>query len=130
MEINDVFIQAIEWKSGRITLVKESDPLLRRFGQCDFIELEEGKATKIFRNQADEVWFVLEEEARFELMDLREDSPSFETQQTVELTADTPQTILIPFGVSCKISTGISRKARLLRLTTHQDDTDPGDLIP
>ncbi|MFN2144055.1 MAG: hypothetical protein ACK2T7_01825 [Anaerolineales bacterium] len=130
MEINDVIVLNVESKSNQITILKESDPLLRRFGQCDLINLESGESIEIWRQQADEVWFVFEELASFELVDLRENSPSFEVQQTFILRAETPQVILIPFGVSCRISTDISLGSRLVRLTTHQDGTLPGDKTP
>lgn len=130
MEINDVIVQDIEWKAGRITLVRETDPLLRRFGQCDLVSLEFDQTIEIWRQQADEVWSVLQETATFWLKDERQDSPSHQAQQKVTLSSQRPQVILVPFGVSCKVATEHSAGAMLVRLTTHQDSTHPGDKTP
>lgn len=131
MEINDLIIQDTEWRGGGIvTVVKETDPLLRRFGQCDFIDIEIGTTLEVQRQKADEVWSVLREKATFVMEDTRSDSPSFEARQTVTLWGKTPQTMLIPFGISCRITTEHPAGATLVRLTTHRDETHPGDKVP
>ena len=129
MEIHDLYIQDTEWRGNRvITIVKESDPLLRRFGQSDLLKLGSGEELVIQRQRADEVWSVVAGRAAFSLTDLREDSSSFNAELALRLDGESPQTLLLPFGVACCIKA--DQAATLIRLTTHQDDDNPDDKTP
>jgi hypothetical protein len=127
MKIQDVIIKDNEWQNDIVQILNETEPFLRRFGQCDFVAIAPGESVEFLRQKADEAWTVLYEKANFILEDTRPDSPSYQVREGIELYADTAQTILIPFGVSCTILTEEWHNSHLLRLTTHQDDTHPGD---
>ena len=128
MEISDVIIHDIEWRENTLTLVKDSDPLLRRFGQCDHIILKNGKTIEIWRQQADEIWSVVGGQVNFNLVDTRPESPTYQIEQLISLAGEEPQVLLIPFGVNFKLDCELP--STLIRLTTHQDATHPGDKTP
>ena len=128
LAINDMTVQAMEWRGRVLTVVSENDPLLRRFGQCDYLRLSAGEALEIQRKQADEVWAVIEGESSLRVEDRREDSPSCGKHQTLELTGEQPKAVLVPFGVHGLFSARLD--AVLIRLATHEDSADPEDLIP
>lgn len=127
MKIYDVILKRIDRRSGVLTLVKETDPLLRRFGQLDLVTLGPDSSLEIFRNEADEIWTVVEGNAHFNLIDNRENSPSFQNKEELGLGADPTELILIPFGVQCLITSTHPTGSTLVRLTTHEDGTNPGD---
>jgi dTDP-4-dehydrorhamnose 3,5-epimerase-like enzyme len=129
MGINDVIIHQVdrtELKSGHyLTILRETDPLLRRFGQCDLLILEKGEKLVFSREQADEFWAVVDGQVSFTMEDTRSESPSFQQEQYEELTGETPRLIMVPFGVRCKVHAELP--STLVRLATHQDGTHPGD---
>lgn len=128
LAINDLAVQALEWRGGILTVVSENDPLLRRFGQCDYVRLNAGDTLEILRQQADEVWAVIVGEAEARLEDRREDSPSYQAVQALELEETLPKAVLVPFGVRCRMTA--STDAVLIRLTTHEDRDNPEDHTP
>ena len=115
-----MIVKELSWHDGALTVVTESDPLLRRFGQLDYVLLEEGGHLEIRRKQADEIWAVISGTAAMIVEDRREDSPSFGVSQVLPLDGESPRAVLVPFGTSCKIEGHTS--SVLLRLTTHQDN--------
>jgi len=126
--INDLTLMPLAWRDGRLTVLSENDPLLRRFGQCDYLRLAAGASRILLRKQADEIWTLVSGRARLVLTDQREDSPSRQSGQTLELDENAPRSVLIPFGVHARITA--TADAVFVRLTTHADDFDPGDLVP
>lgn len=128
LAINDMAVQALEWRGGILTVVSDSDPLLRRFGQCDYVRMGAGETIEVLRQQADEVWALIAGTADARLKDQREESPSYQAIQTFELDGDLPKAVLVPFGVRCRITT--RSEAVLIRLTTHEDSEDSDDLVP
>ncbi|MBN2046046.1 MAG: hypothetical protein JW757_13570 [Anaerolineales bacterium] len=128
MEIHDLWIQNIYWKQKNLTIVKESDPFLRRFGQCDFIQLQKGEKLEFQRKKADEVWCVVTGQAVFRLTDLRQDSSSYQAESILTLDGQSPKTVLVPFGVAVRIE--CEMPAIFIRLTTHEDGENPEDQTP
>lgn len=126
--IADLAVMELTPRGSVLTVLSENDPLLRRFGQVDVVALDGSAPQTILRKKADEVWTVLEGEAHFSLVDHREDSPSFQQKVTVVLKAQSPQVLLIPFGVLGQVMS--DTQTRCLRLTTHADTTHPDDQIP
>jgi mannose-6-phosphate isomerase-like protein (cupin superfamily) len=70
---------------------------------------------------ADEVWALIEGEATFEWEDRRSVSPT--SGGKASLAAREPITILVPFGVTFRVTAG-NGAAILLRLSTHADDEE------
>ena len=128
LAINDMVVQALEWRGGILTVVSENDPLLRRFGQCDYVRMQAEENLEILRQRADEVWAVIAGRTDLELEDLREESPSYQAVQHLELDGGLPKAILVPFGVRNRISA--RTEAVLIRLTTHEDSDNPEDHTP
>jgi hypothetical protein len=124
--IVDLYIKDIEQQGSRLAILSASDPLLRRFGQADFISLAAGEELVIQREQADEVWAILSGESTLQLEDMREVSPSRGRRDQITLSGSTPRLVLVPFGVRLTVDGG---PAAFLRLTTHEDDAVDGDLI-
>lgn len=126
--INDLVVMELTSRWPILTVLSENDPLLRRFGQVDVVDLDVNHPQSVLREKADEVWAVLEGEAHFSLEDRRADSPSFGQQLTLVLDARVYRAVLLPFGVACRVET--VAHALCLRLTTHADDTYPQDQVP
>lgn len=126
--IPDMIVRDLEPEGRRLTVSQEEDHLLRRFGQVDLVEMSADESIFIYRKKADEVWSVISGAATFTLTDRREESPAFENQLELELLGSKPQALLVPFGVECQIRSAVG--AKLVRLTTHQDGTEPGDNVP
>jgi dTDP-4-dehydrorhamnose 3,5-epimerase-like enzyme len=129
VSISGVFCKGAERAGQVLTALTENNHLLRRFGQVDYIHLEgQGEGLEIFRQEADEVWVVVEGHARFSLLDRRQDSPTLNVQNIIDLSADDPHALLVPFGVLCRVSTIMGGK--FIRMTTHEDGTIASDLLP
>ena len=127
-KISDMLVKDLDWRDGILTVIKESDHLLRRFGEVDVVTIEPSRYLEVFRQQADEVWALLSGQASFHLEDQRQDSPSLGSGVDLDINQDSPQEVLVPFGVFCKLSS--AQGAMLLRISTHQDGTQPGDKSP
>ena len=125
MGINDLIIKPLNWNTGVLTILRESDPLLRRFGECDLVRVEGSQPIQIRRQKADEIWGLVSGEAELQLTDTRPESPSYQAGQIIGLESSHPKAVLVPFGVSCRITT--TSEAVFVRITTHQDGTHPGD---
>ena len=128
LAIDDMAVLSLAQRGGILTVVSEHDPLLRRFGQCDLIQLQAGETLEILRRQADEVWALVSGAAAAKLEDQREDSPSFESVQALELSGDAPRAVLVPFGVRWRVTA--RTQAVLVRLSTHEDGANSEDLTP
>ena len=82
-------------------VVREDEPLLRRFGQSAVTKTYPGviKAFHWHQHQ-DDVWYVVDGMARVVLYDRRPGSPTEGVTQVVYAGEDNPVTILIPSGVA------------------------------
>lgn len=127
-KISDMVVKDLDWNNGILTVIKESDHLLRRFGEVDVVTIEPGRQVEVFRQQADEVWALLSGQVSFHLQDQRQDSPSQGSEVKLDISEDMPQAVLVPFGVLCKLSN--TQGAIMLRISTHQQRTQPGDQAP
>ena len=126
-KVSDMTVKELQWRRGILTLVDESDPLLRRFGQLDFIKLSAGKTLEIEREQADEIWTAVSGSVEVALEDLRQDSPSYKAAERFLLDGEAPLALLVPFGVGCRIEA--QTETELIRITTHKDRIDSEDVL-
>lgn len=107
-------------EAGRLTLLRNSDHLLRRFGQLDLIDLEaDQRADLAIRGEADRFLFAITGRATVTLLDLRQTSPTLGSHAAISLSAEHPQGVLVPFGVACSLSA--ETQARLIMLATHSE---------
>jgi mannose-6-phosphate isomerase-like protein (cupin superfamily) len=129
--IHDVYTRPLQRamspnQADHTVLLRDTDHLLRRFGQAELVELRAGGSFgPIWRAVADEVWVVIEGDTEFRLTDLRPQSPTKERCQS--LRSQAPSLVLIPFGVEFSIHT--PTPCRLLRFATHADGAHAGDRI-
>jgi dTDP-4-dehydrorhamnose 3,5-epimerase-like enzyme len=103
-----------------LTLLREQDHLLRRFGQLDIQELATGKTTAAaLRAEADRFLFVIAGAVKVTLRDERNESPSKGTRVEIELNAADPQGLLVPFGVACQATA--QTDSRIVLMATHSE---------
>lgn len=125
--IADMHVFPLTRAAGRLTLLRETDHLLRRFGLLELIDLVAGDGTEFtLRAEADRFLFSLSGSAIVSLLDLRETSPSNGERAEFILDADNPQGLLVPFGVACSLEA--KSPARLILLSTHSE-SHPEDRI-
>lgn len=125
--IADMLVFPLEQGAGKLQLLSNREHLLRRFGQLTLLELDPASTLpSSVRSEADRFYFVISGAASFALVDLREHSPSRGQHAVFLLTADSPQGLLVPFGVARAISATL--RARLIELSTHSED-HPNDRI-
>jgi hypothetical protein len=118
--IADMHLFPLEHSEDGMLLLRNSDHLLRRFGQLDLISLEAGERRKNpAHEEADEIWFVLRGEIKVSMVDKRGGSPSEGKEVQLVIAEDDPHGLLLPFGVACMISS--KKGASLLRVSTHSD---------
>jgi dTDP-4-dehydrorhamnose 3,5-epimerase-like enzyme len=128
VSITGVVILEIGWKDGRLVVLQENDNILRRFGQVDVVKVAEGGSLETHRmSGADEVWSLLNGDAVLVLTDRRQESPTQGLSDEIGLSGNTPQVILIPFGVHAQISG--KKQSTILRITTHADELFPEDIV-
>lgn len=119
----DMHIFSLKGSGGRLELLRNSDHLLRRFGQLEMLHLQAGESRGPYlRAVADEIIFIIEGALQVALLDRREGSPSRGRAVRLQLNAAEPQGLLIPFGVLRSFET--DKSARLLRLSTHLEEED------
>lgn len=129
MDIPDAHLFPIQTGKNRSVLLSERQHILRRFGQIERRVHTQGETVPFARRTiADEIWIPLLGPVTFHLHDLRPDSPSYRSDVVVELDADDPSGLLIPFGVAYAYR--VHREGILLRVSTHADDTHPDDNLP
>lgn len=120
--IPDVWIRAIASEPSRMgdrfTALAYDDHLLRRFGALEVIRLNPGSRLEpVLREEADEVWVLLEGTVDCVIRDLREGSPT--SGKGFERTLTRTSQLFLPFGVAFGVSAG-DTGAVLLRIATHQ----------
>lgn len=126
--ISGVVMLDLDWKNDRLIVLQEDDHILRRFGQADVVKIAKGMQFETHRNAgADEVWVLLDGEAKLQLTDRRAESPTVDHSIEIVLAGDSPQAVMIPFGVFAQISG--EREGTLLRITTHADQLFPDDTV-
>ena len=124
-DIMDMVVLNLDWQNGILTVLQEENHLLRRFGQIDIVNLESGQIMEFMRRHADEIWVLLDGQASLQMKDQRTDSPSFEALVEIELNEKHPKAILVPFGVTSRVSA--NGTASFLRISTHQELPDSDD---
>jgi hypothetical protein len=126
--IPDVFLLDLERTEGRLVLLRDTDHLLRRFGQVENRNLTEGEETSfLLRKVADEIWSVIAGEVTLTLVDKREGSPSENKSMRIKLSEIQPKAVLVPFGIAYHISA--QKNAQMIRISTHADGTHSDDQI-
>lgn len=118
--IADMHIFPLARAAGRLTLLRNSDHLLRRFGQLDLLELAAAQRLDLpLRGEADCFLFPVSGAVEAALMDLRPSSPSHGAKAAVALSVDEPKGLLVPFGVACSLQA--AGQAVLIQLSTHSE---------
>jgi hypothetical protein len=118
--ISDMHIFPLTVSGMRWTLLRESDHLLRSFGQLDLFDMKAAQETDFeLRAEADRFLFAINGRAEARLLDLRSGSPSLGSRVTVALDTEELQGLLLPFGVACALYAPID--ARLIILSTHSE---------
>ena len=122
--IHDLFVKPLSREDTpagrRLSVLRYSDHLLRRFGLAEELELEAGQALgPQLRLVADEVWALVEGRVEFTWEDRRPGSPSQGSRHSLH--CEQPTLVLAPFGVAfgCRALEG---PARLIRLASHAPD--------
>lgn len=111
---------ALTREAGRLTLLRESDHLLRRFGQLELLDLAAGEQTEYtLRSEADRFIFPISGSVSALLLDLREISPSNGKRAEIALDVANPMGLLVPFGVACSLQA--KAVSRLIILSTHSE---------
>ena len=112
-------------QGGRLTLLRNSDHLLRRFGQLELLDLAAGQRSALpVRGEADRFLYSISGAVNALLLDVRPTSPSHGAQASMTLTSDDPRGLLVPFGVACSLE-AISR-VMVIQLSTHSE-SHPSD---
>ena len=120
MPIADMHVFELTREPGGLTLLRNSDHLLRRFGQLDLLDLAAGqRADLAIRGEADRFLFAIRGQVTLTLLDLRETSPTRRARVDLPLSAEQPQGVLVPFGVAASLAA--STQARLIQLSTHSE---------
>lgn len=115
-------------QGGALTLLGNSDHLLRRFGRLDVVDIAAGEQKgPTIRAEADRFLFPIGGEVNIQLLDLRGQSPSRGARLDLNLRADVPEGLLVPFGVALTVRAAVD--ARLVLLSTHSED-HPQDRVP
>lgn len=118
--IADMYVFPLARSAGGLTLLRETDHLLRRFGQLELIDLAADEQTEYtLRAEADRFLFPINGSATATLLDLRVTSPSNGARAELSLDADQPRGLLVPFGVACSLAAKTT--ARLIILSTHSE---------
>ena len=129
--IHDLVIRPIpaieDPHSQRWIALRETDYLLRRFGQVEVVRVSSrALSTLHLRHRADEVWALVEGAVEFTWRDMRENSPTFEN--THQITCHMPTQVLVPFGVAFG-TRAVDGAALLIRVSTHIDDSHESDRV-
>ncbi len=118
LPIPDMHIFPLNTTLEGVVLLRETDHVLRRFGELAIHTLLAGAADEYtLRAEADRVVFPLDGECSLRLLDLRQHSPSYGVHAVFSLQAAAPQGVLVPFGVACSLAA--ASPARVLWLSTH-----------
>lgn len=128
--IRDLFIRPLEASREhgvtRWLALKDTDHLLRRFGEAEIIRLEPGHPIALtLRPVVDEAWAILEGVVEVLWHDLRPRSPTNGVRYQTALRR--PTLLLAPFGVAFG-ARALEGAALLARFATHgRDDPESRD---
>ena len=126
LSIPDVSVFRLQESERGVIVLRDEDHLLRRFGQFEIVNIKgDEHGGYQLRAVADEIWAILEGEAKVELVDLREGSPSFASILELELHSEEKQGVLVPFDVASRFRAESS--AKLAKVSTHMDGEHPED---
>ncbi|QYK51872.1 MAG: dTDP-4-dehydrorhamnose 3,5-epimerase family protein [Anaerolineales bacterium] len=115
--IPDMHIIPLQAAPQGVVLLRETDHVLRRFGELALQTLPAGsQGAYSLRAEADRVLFVIDGAVDARLLDLRPQSPSHGVHTSIRLQANA-QALLVPFGVACSLAAPDA--ARVLWLSTH-----------
>lgn len=118
LPIPDMHIFPLHATPEGVVLLRETDHVLRRFGELSIQTLAAGVADAYaLRAEADRVAFPLDGECSLRLLDLRQHSLSYGVHAVFNLQAAAPHGVLVPFGVACSLAA--TSAARVLWLSTH-----------
>ena len=99
-DIPDV-AQSVSEPGFLMEVLRDDDGLLKRFGQSTFtVTYKDTIKAFHWHERQDDLWFVASGKAVIVLHDLREESSSFGTTETVKAGIDNYKLILIPVGVA------------------------------
>ena len=119
--ISEITVLDLQPEAGRLVALRDTDHLLRRFGQAEVCTLDAGaQFVEGLYPVADQVWAILTGEVELRLEDRRAGSPSEGQVDVLHLRAAKPQAVLIPFGVAYTFTA--TSDAQLLGLSTHADE--------
>ncbi len=129
--IHDLYFKPIPPESDRgLTSwvpLRDDDHLLRRFGQIEVLQIKAGAPPLCrMREVADDWWALIGGSAELIFKDLREISPT--QGETYRLRLHEPTLAFVPFGVAFGVR-AVEPPAILIRISTHEDGTHPGDRI-
>jgi hypothetical protein len=126
--ISDMHLFDLSRDGGSLTLLREKDHLLRRFGQLELLDLSPTEITDfILRAEADRFLFSISGTVTVTMIDLRSTSPTHGGRANISLDSAKPQGLLIPFGVASSLEA--RGAARLIILSTHSE-SHPEDRNP
>jgi hypothetical protein len=115
LNIKDVQISKRENSS---VLLSEKQHLLRRFGAVHYDDLEEGETLSLpTDSEADEAWMLIRGIGILTLKDLREDSPSYDQSDELNMKESDSTSVLIPFGVNKYFQA--SAYCQIIRVVSH-----------
>jgi len=119
-KIGDITALELDWEDNQLTVLKEGDNLLRRFGQISLQKINAGGSLPESTNETlDEIWTLISGRGVLVISDLRESSPSKNESVSIEMGIENPLSILIPFGLKHRFTAEID--SELIRVLTHQE---------
>ncbi len=98
LPIADCVILPLEVAEGTLTLLRDDQHLLRRFGAAELVRTA-GVDYRL-RQTADELVAVTRGAAQLRLADTRAASPSFGARVELVFNSEQPELVVIPFGVA------------------------------
>ncbi len=124
LPIADCVVFPLGAAEGVLTLLRDDQNLLRRFGAAELVRVA-GVDYRL-RQTADELVTVMRGAARLQLADTRVASPSFGARLELELASESPQLVVIPFGVA--YTWQAAGECEFLRFMTHTVGADESDV--
>jgi mannose-6-phosphate isomerase-like protein (cupin superfamily) len=118
-KIGDIAALELDWEDNQLTVLKEGDNLLRRFGQISLQKINAGESMPESTNETlDEIWTLISGRGTLVISDLRDGSPSKNETESIVMETEKPLSILIPFGLKHSFSAEID--SEIIRVLTHQ----------
>ena len=119
-KIGDIAALELDWDDNQLTVLKEGDNLLRRFGQISLQKINAGDSLPESTNETlDEIWTLISGKGTLVISDLRFGSPSKNETESIEMGTENHLSILIPFGLKHSFIAKID--SEIIRVLTHQE---------